>query len=51
MAEDIIGLWYFKERSYPRSCNLRATVISETAQLFSLDLHHVDEALDNCEKN
>lgn len=51
MAEDIIGLWYFKERSYPRSCNLSATVVSETAQIFCIDLHDVDQALDDCERN
>lgn len=51
MAEDIVALWSIKERQYPRSSCIQARVVSERAQLFSLTLEEVDEALDACERN
>ena len=51
MAEDIIALWHIKERQYPRCASISAKVVSANAQLFSLDLSEVDEALDLCERN
>ena len=51
MAGDIIGMWYIKERQFPRTCYITARVVSETAQLFTLALSEVDQALNQFEKN
>jgi len=51
MAEDILGMWSIKERTFPRRAGITAKVISEEAKCLILPLAAVDEVLELREHN